>query len=256
MSEAEHTMSEASLCQDIANVAHESCIWDCELLFNVAPVDEDPEYEDLCDYLAPSPLDDQIHMVDGKPFLFPPGTGFMFPADHYSGIEDKDKLVVAIKLAGLNAGFNLVVRSSETCKTKQRAYRIRFACQRTIINESRKSESFKARRKSASSKEDQCGFAFTVFLTPDSHMHPNRWFLATVPEDKADVCRCHQNHPKFTPAELHASVDVMSAEEKELSQNCSQLHLSTSTQAALLSLRNKEGIVWKNSQLEWQRKKN
>ena len=92
--------------------------WECKLLFN----------ESIPNEKLPRLVDVGAVLTSGQDYVFP---------DHYSSHEDETRLVIEIKLACMQAGFNLVRRSSKSeellthIKSKFSRY-IRLTCQKGI----------------------------------------------------------------------------------------------------------------------------
>ena len=252
----------------------EACVWDCELLFNVAEANEEPEYENLCDYLKmPANLKDrkmpkgeEKNEVDWGPngilWCWPPNTCFMFPRKRFQGMGDKLKLVTELKLAALKAGFKLVVKSSNEKQTKFRCCTVTFACHKHILSKASVDEDTLKHEHGSHSlpreKEKRCPFTFSVFLTPPKECWiTNSWFLSVIDDKFVHLGRStHCHHHQFPAKDLHASIKLLNNDEKTLALDCAQLHMTNTAQAALLTLRNKEGISWHDHQMRYIKKRN
>ena len=69
--------------------------WNCSILFSIRhSLSEDPEYVNLSEIL-------QSEM------------NCKFPS-HFDGIEQKDKLLIALRISALKSGFSLFIRSSKS----------------------------------------------------------------------------------------------------------------------------------------------
>ena len=65
--------------------------WNCSILFNIHhSLNEDPEFVNLSDFLQS-------------------GMNYKFPS-HFDGIEQKDKLLIALRISTLKPGFSLFAR--------------------------------------------------------------------------------------------------------------------------------------------------
>lgn len=258
-------MSLLNVFQDIKSTHAEACIWECEILFNMADAKKEPDYVNLCDFLTePENLRDRIipKGEDPNKFVFPYKSVFMFPKERFYGLEARDKLVTELKLAALKAGFKLVTRNSKAETSKSRAWTVQLKCQKNVMSTSKKEDKGDAKYNHLTDllpwkEEDRCSFGMNVFMTPPTFFeNPHCWFLATRDTNDSSLsCSTHTNHHQFPPSELHASISLLNEEERKLAWDCAQLHMTNTTQAALLTLRNKDDIQWHDSQLRYFKKK-
>jgi len=235
------------------DAAHsKSLFWNCELLFNEAPPDEDePVHVNLCDFLSPAEKDPSL----------PRKAGYVFP-EHYKGKDDMKKLVVALKICALACGHELKVRDSGKPKSSShREWTVQLYCQHARLHSDATKyalDSKERQRKTTSSRPTcssmQCDFRITVFLLPTSHgTYGGRWCLSVAKSSVVDangVC-CHRNHHKFPVKDIHAPLQLMSEDEKRLVKDCSQLYLPRATAAELISIRSTSKLNWKKSQLDY-----
>ena len=91
--------------------------WECKFIFNCGlPADKSPKFEDI-----------------GK--CLQSGKDFVFPAHYTYSISDEKKLVTELKLAAMQAGFNLVRRTS---KGKQELLKINSSFSKYVYLSCRK----------------------------------------------------------------------------------------------------------------------
>ena len=111
---------------------------------------------------------------------------------------------------------------------------------------------YKTTTKRATKTEDQCPFQFSIILLRDDHpSRPGRWLLLEPPHARKETCQLHKHHYHFSVEEMHVPISLMSAEEKKLAKNCSQLYLPSSMAASLLTLQRETNLKWKTGQLDY-----
>ena len=112
---------------------------------------------------------------------------------------------------------------------------------------------YKTTTKLPLTKEEACPFKISLFLQSDTaHVYPGRWFLGTVQGSKsASDCCMHHHHLPSNPSVAQVPLECMTAEERELARNCSQLHFAGSPTADLLALRNESGVQFRANQLRY-----
>ena len=111
--------------------------WNSAILFNIHhSLDKEPSFVNLSDYLVSS-------------------DNYAFPS-HFDGIENKDKLLIALRIRALKSGFALVVRSSKSNAhlDKHHSAYIALSCQHGVVFRSKKTI-LKRRRKIQRQKERQ-----------------------------------------------------------------------------------------------------
>ena len=240
--------------------------WKCQLMFNESTAEDIEVHSvNLCDFLVPL-------LPAKREKRYPNGTNYMFP-ERFNGRSSASLLSVELKLAGVKSGLSIVIRSSKSWKNTQRAHTITFKCDHgrsygdgytgnwkhstcktgSSLNSTKSTKqrsSYKTTSKRPVSAEGLCSFGFIVFLQDESaDKLPGRWFLSTLSSTKCDTHDAHSHHFKLQPSLMHVPIQLMSDEERELAKNCSQLTIQTSSIAALLSLREKSGLNWKNQQI-------
>ena len=128
--------------------------WNCKFLFNEAdPTSKEPTLVDL--------LDSVKH---GDPYIFP---------SRFNGIEKQKEVIVELKIAAIQAGFNLTPRSS---KTHQRLSRensnycsyIQMNCTNDCLYDKKRREQrlikgvYKTRTRYQTDKNKLCPFKFNI----------------------------------------------------------------------------------------------
>jgi hypothetical protein len=182
----------------------------------------------------------------------------MFP-ERFKGIESRMSLQVELKMAAIKCGHQLIVRTSKHVGTGgEREFSLQMVCGHGTTYDSRDRPTPKLRgRYQATSlkpmdKKDLCPFSITVFLQKSDAAHfPDRWFLSTCSKSTKSDCSSHKNHFEFDPSYMHIPIGLMTEEEKRLAKDCGQLHFTPTSSSALLSLRQKSGLNWKPSQVDY-----
>jgi hypothetical protein len=253
--------------------------WKCKLLFNQAVINEgeegavDLDIVDLCEFLPFISVKDRKEKKD-----YPPGTNYMFP-ERFNGLAGKLLLMVELKLAAIQCGYSLAVRNSrvETNAKSDRAFYCCLTClhgkmycplshqkatvasdkdgvsksskTNTKTTNSKTKAKYRTSTKRPTDKQLLCPFKIKLFLQKDSaERWPGRWFLCGETPTK---CCHHCFHFKHKPGHMHVPIQLMTAAEKKLAEDCSQLHFTASSSANLLSIRAKTGLNWKEKQLDY-----
>ncbi|KAG7368905.1 MULE transposase domain containing protein [Nitzschia inconspicua] len=253
----------SGLHPELQQLYDRSCDWECKLSFE--EVDEskngDRRKHNLCECLKE-------------------GNEYMFPAK-FHGLAAKEKLVTALKLSALKAGFCLVTGSStmslppttKRCAERVRATVIRFQCDHGRLHRQEGPKSSKSTdmdvcnsdstgqpivsKKNTSAKrpltrDRLCPFHLTVYMIrEDFVVDAGRWFLGKLLKDNRPTCARHRGHIRIAPDLLPKHIRTMSDEEKKLARECSQLHLSATASAALLNIRNELGVAHTPAQLHY-----
>jgi hypothetical protein len=101
----------ADLYSGLDDLAKTAKDWKCKLLFNEQDdIVEDLDRVDLCNFLPYMSIRARKTNMD-----YPPGTNYMFP-ERFKGIASKGLLMVELKLAGIQCGYSLAIRSSTSTK--------------------------------------------------------------------------------------------------------------------------------------------
>jgi hypothetical protein len=254
----------AELNTDLDKLANDAKDWKCKLLFNQAVLKqgeegaEDVDIVDLCEFLPYISVMDRRKIQNFPPGT-PPGTNYMFP-ERFKGLAGRGLLVVELKLAAIKCGYSLAIRNSKVEKNanSDRAFYCslnclhgKMCCTNSYhhVQKSTKAK-YKTKFKRPTDKQLLCPFKIKLFLQKDSaDRWPGRWFLSG---ETAKNCCHHYFHSEHEPGHMHVPMQLMTAEETKLAKDCSQLYLTASSSANLLSLRNKTDLDWKAKQLDSQ----
>jgi hypothetical protein len=252
----------AELYTDLDNLANEGKEWKCKLLFNQAvfnqgeEVAEDVNIVDLCEFLPFISVRDRKEKQD-----YPPGTNYMFP-ERFMGLAGKGLLLVELKLAAIQCGYSLAIRSSKVVSMAEsdRAFSCTLTClhgkvysknsthQKSTVasekdgasNMSSKTSSSKNKTKTKNKakyrtstkrptdKQFLCPFKIKLFLQKESaDRWPGQWFLS----GETGNCCHHDFHSEHEPGHMHVPIQLMTEEEKKLAKDCSQLYFTASSSA-------------------------
>jgi hypothetical protein len=249
--------------------------WKCNLFFNEADsMEEEPILIDLCKYLFPP--------TQHNP-AYPGGSNYIFPR-RFQGESSRNQLVAELKIAAIKCGFSLIITSSTKKPSSiksERGMQVRLGCASSIAykpycgetaaenekttepyaveEETLNNKTFRERKvtytKRAVHTEDTCSFAFVIFMQKEtSSLFPHRWFLAYRKGlDGILQCNHHSNHFKLDANMIPVSTNLLSDEEKKLLKDCSQLYMTSSATASLLSqsVSEQTGIGWSSKQVYW-----
>jgi hypothetical protein len=225
-------------------------------------MEDEPQIVDLCKYLLPP--------AQNNP-NFPAGSNYMFPC-RFEGENSKILLVTELKIAAIKCGFSLIITTSRkkpSSITSERGMQVRLGCTSSIafkeISESHGMENEVLNNHPLSEKltytkraidtEDTCSFAFVIFMQKDNAvLYPKRWFLAFRKGlDAILKCNYHAHHFKLDANLISVSTGLLSDEEKKLLKDCSQLYMTSSTTAMLLSqsFGEQTGLGWTTKQVYW-----
>jgi hypothetical protein len=174
----------------------------------------------------------------------------MFP-ERFKGLAGKGLLMVELKLAAIQCGYSLAIRSSkvETNAKSDRAFHCclnclhgkiystnRFHRKTSVASEkdgaSKTSSKIKTKYRTTTKrpidKQFLCPFKIKLFLQKESaDRWPDRWFLSG---ETGNCCR-HCFHCKHEPGHMHVPLQSMTAEEKKLAKDCSQRYFTASSSA-------------------------
>jgi hypothetical protein len=258
----------AQMYSDLDNLANDAKQWKCKLLFNQAVFiqgeegAEDVDILDLCEVLPHISVRGRKENKD-----YPRGTNYMFP-ERFKGLAGKELLLVELKLAAIQCGYSLAIRQSigETNANSDRAFSCSLNClhgkiyrpnnfhQKITVGSKISSKTKKAKVKYKTStkrpteKQFICPFKIKLFLQKDgAERWPGRWFLS----GERGKCCHHTFHFEHEPGHMHVPIQLMTAEEKKLAKDCSQLYFTASSSANLLSIRTQTGLNWKAKQLDY-----
>jgi hypothetical protein len=246
----------AKLYADLDNLTNDAKDWKCKLLFNQAVFNqgedgaEDVDIVDLCEFLPYIGVRDRKENKD-----YPPGTNYMFP-ERFKGLAGKGLLVVELKLAAIQCGYSLAMRTSkvETNAKSDRAFHCSLNClhgkiyrknsfhqkshRKTIVASekdcaSKTSSKTKTKYRTSTpkrplDKQFLCPFKIKLFLQKESaDRWPGRWFLS----GETGNCCHHCFHFEHEPGHMHVPIQLMTAEEKKLAKDCSQRYFTASSSA-------------------------
>ena len=213
-------------------------VWGCKFELNLTDSNTAaPQYVDICSIL------------DGKEI-------FILPK-HYNGIQNRQKLITDLKVCAVKSGFALVHRSSKSDKQVKKdnllAY-ITLQCQHGIkFKGKEKVHNQVYKTKYCCEPEGMCQFRINLSLCKIT----NSWRIHNSKASKRGKQSMHTGHFKLTPEHIHSNIELLPNEEIELARQCSQLHMSNSTMASLISIRNALGIdnTWNRHQISYKSKK-
>ena len=208
--------------------------WNCSILFNIHhSLNEDSEYVDLSEILKSE-------------------MNYKFPS-HFDGIDQKDKLLIALRTSALKSGFSLFVRSSKSLGQldKHHSAYISLCCQHGTL----------FRRKSSTLSKRKCQTRYTITacqLCPFKMnislcKLSNKWYLHYRKGKQKLIANLYQQHLKLHASTLHSHISLFQDKELELAKQCSQIFLSPSRTANLLNLRDVLGIQnqWSRFQIKY-----
>ena len=240
--------------------------WKCALWFDESDAQNGSKMVNLCDYLVPpvqestkSSTLDTVRLKYAKK-----KAACVFPK-RFQGLSSKKQLVKELQGAAVQCGYGLACRQTNNkplSNTRQAQFAM-WCVKGTRIHKSQVKlltplapGEKRATAKITSlvpEKEDRlCKFRFTVYLTPDSHpMLPGRWMLSPITPKPNGRPLFHNGHEKIKTKHVHVPLKCLTDEETQLNQDCSDLHISDPTKAALLTKRNKSGFTIKSKQLHY-----
>ena len=84
----------------------------------------------------------------------------------------------------------------------------------------------------------------------------NRWQLHNTKESKKGIHSVHKGHFQISSEHIHTNIKLMPKNEIELAKQCSQLNLTNSTTASLVSIQNALGVgnTWTRHQIYYKSK--
>ena len=227
-----------SIFQEMFDTLKAKQRWQCQLMFNTTQsVDDEPHYVNLSEVLKSN-------------------NNFPFP-DHFDGIENKTKLITALRISSMKSGFWIVVRSSKSGNhlNKHHSAYLNIKCQHSIIYRKRSSNNIrKCKTRYSTSAEDVCRFVMNISLCSIT----NKWYLHHTKGKKRLHADMHNNHLQLDASEMHSHISLFPENELELVSQCSQININYSRTAALLNVRNILGIVnhWTRYQVRYLHDKN
>ena len=152
----------------------------------------------------------------------------------------------------MKSGFALVHRSSKSEKQLQKQQNllqyITLQCQHGIkFKGKEKIHSNVYKTKYCCETSGLCQFRINLSLCKIT----NSWRIHNSSASKRGKQSQHTGHFKLTPDHIHSNIELLPEDEIELARQCSQLHLSNSTMASLISIRNALGIdnTWNRHQI-------
>jgi hypothetical protein len=161
-------------------------------------------------------------------------------------------------MSAIKCGHQLIVRSSRRVVAGEREFSVKLVCGHGTTYASRDLPTpelrgcYKATSQKPMDKKDLCPSSITFFLQNSDAPHfPDRWFLSTCCTSTKSDCSSHKNHFEFDPSHMHIPIGLMTEEEKRLAKDCGQLHFTPTSSSALVSLRQKSGLNWKPSQVDY-----
>ncbi|KAG7362294.1 hypothetical protein IV203_025960 [Nitzschia inconspicua] len=168
---------------------------------------------------------------------------FQFPAT-FQCLEAKPRIVMALKLAALKAGFCLVTRTSRPHKIqgtkRMRQLEIWLYCEQAqkrrfqtksaptcdtngLNNVSPQQQPLQARKKTSIRRQlddsNLCPFRLSIFMISEaSSTDGGRWFLSTPKGAPTSTCGCHLGHIQMDPSLLHNYISGLSSRDKQLAK--------------------------------------
>ena len=97
-----------------------------------------------------------------------------------------------------------------------------------------------------------CQFRMNISLCKIS----NRWQIHNTKESKKGIHSVHMGHFQISSEHIHTNIRLMPKNEIKLAKQCSQLNLTNSTTASLVSIRNVLGVgnTWTRHQIYYKSK--
>ena len=164
---------------------------------------------------------------------------YFFPS-HYNGIQNLNKMVLALRVMCIKAGFYLVHRSTKSPKQLaigDAAY-ITLCCQHSLMHcKSKKDYVRSTFTKLCTDPTKRCFFSINIALCKQT----NRWYLKSSRNSKNKERTLHIGHMKLLPAHISCSITMLNDEDKDLILQCNQVTINAAKIANLISLRNKYG---------------
>ena len=151
----------------------------------------------------------------------------------------------------MKSGFCLVLRSSkgpkQLSKQKLRAY-MTMQCQHGIQFQGKEKHHLQVFKTKYSRKCDtlcQCRINISLCEVTD------QWKIHNSKASKRSIQSYHTGHFKMLPAHIHTNISLLPEKEIEIAKQCSQLNLTSTTMASLISIQNALGIdnTWNRHQI-------
>ena len=211
--------------------------WASPLELNISPAcDPNPRYIDICTVLN----GDSIYALP----------------EQYNGLNSKKKLITDLKISAIKSGFALVQRTSKSqkqLKTDNLLSYISLRCQHGIKYDP-KDKVYKQVYKSkyCAKLKDCCNFRVNISLCGLT----NKWRIHHLKGKNRHFHSIHTGHFKLSPSHIHTQISMMPPKEIELAKNCSQINMTNSSMASLVSIRDALGIgnTWNRFQIRYQNK--
>ena len=147
----------SSIYQELFNTMKAKQRWQCHLMFNTTEsVDDEPHYVNLSEVLKST-------------------ENYPFP-DHFDGIDNKTKLITALRISSIKAGFCIVVRSSKSGNhlNKHHSAYLNIQCQHSILYRKRSCGNVrKCKTRYSTSICDTYNFVMNISLCSIT----NKWYL-------------------------------------------------------------------------------
>ena len=230
----------SSTCYDkIFNNLDQKKIWTSDLLFNLNDkLETDPEFVNLSEILKSR-------------------NNFAFPS-HFNGVENKSKLIIALRLSAMKCGFWLVLRTSKSQKqlNKHHLAYLTLSCQHGVTFHRSRSVTNKrnCQTRYSINADDCCPFRMNISLCKET----NIWFLHCRKGSQKEQADLHKNHLPMQPEHLHSHISLFPESQQQLLNECSQIHINNTRIASLINLRNVLGIdnKWTRYQIRYLQDKN
>ena len=211
--------------------------WSAPLELNISPVsDPNPQYLDICTVLN-----------GDTPIALP---------SQYNGLESKKRLIIDLKISAIKSGFALVQRTSKSqkqLKNDNLLCYISLRCQHGIKYDP-KDKVYKQVYKSkyCAKLKECCNFRVNISLCGVT----NIWSIHHIKGKNKHLHSIHTGHFKLSPSHIHTQISMMPPKEIELAKNCSQINMTNSSMASLVSIRDALGIgnTWNRFQIRYQNK--
>ena len=196
--------------------------WNSTMEFNTTEqIDQEPVYVNLSNFLQSN---------DNYPF-----------PSHFNGIQNKSKLIMALRLSAMKAGFWLCLRTSK-CESQlnkhQMAY-LTLQCQHGIKFRHRPNSSTRNCKTNYSIDSDNlCPFRINVSLCKET----NVWYLHCRKGKQKQIANLHKNHLRMDSSHIRTHISLFPEKDLKLITECSQTHINTTRIASLINIRNVLGI--------------
>ena len=180
---------------------------------------------------------------------------YYFPS-HFNGLNNMNKIVLALRVMCIKAGFYLVHRSTKTKKqlaADHNAY-ITLCCQHSLMYYTAKKEYIRSTfTKLCTDPDKRCRFSINIALCK----HSDKWFLKNKRNSKSKQFTLHTGHIRLLPEHISCSINMLNEEDHQLMRECNQVTINAAKITQLISLRNKYGTntIWTRDQIYYVQKR-